>query len=248
MINPLILALDVDAKDAKKIIEELKSSVEIFKIGGRLFTEIGPPIVREIQSQKRKVFLDLKFHDIPLTVAESCRNATRLGVWGLTIHVSGGFDMMKLAAETVQEESIKLGVKTPLIFGVTVLTSLSADDLREVGIARSPLKQVQRLALLAKKSGIDGVVASPNEIAAIRKVCQQNLLVMTPGIRSQKESGKDDQKRVMSAGQAMAAGANYLVVGRPILGAKNRAAAAQEFLKEIHQAHWQHGKKNGRKK
>ena len=106
MINPLILALDVDAKDAKKIIEELKSSVEIFKIGGRLFTEIGPPIVREIQSQKRKVFLDLKFHDIPLTVAESCRNATRLGVWGLTIHGSGGFDMMKLAAETVQEESI----------------------------------------------------------------------------------------------------------------------------------------------
>lgn len=236
MNEKLILALDVDPEQAQTKARALKDTVEIIKIGGRLFTALGPDIVHFVQKQKRNVFLDLKFHDIPLTVAESCRNATRLGVWGLTIHTCGGSNMMKQAAQAVAQEAKKLKIVKPLIFGVTVLTSMSDADLKEVGLRSKALAQVQRLALLAQQSGLDGVVASPCEIAAVRKVCGKKFLVMTPGIRSAQEAGKDDQSRTLTAAQAVQRGADYLVVGRPILKALNPKQAAQVLAKEIEAA------------
>lgn len=234
-MNPLILALDVEPGNAKAVIQELKDDIGIFKIGGRLFTALGPQVVEWVHAAGRKVFLDLKFHDIPATVAGSCRNAARLGVWGLTIHASGGFAMMEAAARAVQEESEALKISKPLIFGVTVLTSLSDEEIRETGIPGSVLMQVQRLAGLAKKAGIDGAVCSGNEIETVRGACGQNFLALVPGIRSSADA-KGDQKRVMTPARAFALGANYIVVGRPILDAPDRVRAARAILKEVPQS------------
>lgn len=230
-MNPIILALDVEPGEAKGLIAELKDSVDIIKIGGRLFTALGPQVIEWVHAAGRKVFLDLKFHDIPLTVSESCRNAARMKVWGLTIHASGGFDMMNAASRAVAEESQLLNITQPLIFGVTVLTSMSDSDLKDVGVESKAIDQVARLAALAKKSGISGVVCSGQEIETIRKACGNDFLVMTPGIRSAKDA-KGDQKRVMTPQRALELGANYLVVGRPILDAPNRAEAAKQILAE----------------
>ena len=234
MTNPVILALDVAPEEAKKLIAELKGSIGIFKIGSRLFTELGPQVVEWVHAAGRQVFLDLKFHDIPLTVSESCRNVARMGVWGFTIHASGGFAMMNEAANAVRDEAKKLGKAAPLVFGVTVLTSLSEPEIREIGFNRTPLEQVRHLAALAKKSGLDGVVSSGNELAAIRGTCGPDFLTVVPGIRAASDARPgEDQKRVMTPKNAIAQGANYLVVGRPILQAKDRAAAAASILQEV---------------
>ena len=227
------MALDVEPGEAQKVIDALKGEIDVFKIGSRLFTALGPEVVEQVHRAGRKVFLDLKFHDIPLTVAESCRNVVRMGVWGFTIHASGGFAMMKEAAFTVREESERLKKQKPLIFGVTVLTSLSDGDLKEVGVGDPALAQVKRMAALAKKAGLDGVVSSGNELTAIREVCGKEFLTVVPGIRSGTGSKGEDQKRVMTARKALEMGADYLVVGRPILEAKDRAEAAREILKEV---------------
>ena len=231
--NPLILALDAELKDAKIIIQELKEEIEIFKIGSRLFTQAGPSAVSWVHREKRKVFLDLKFHDVPKTAEESARNAVRLGVWGFTIHCSGGFAMMKAAARAAQEESKKLKIPKPLIFGVTVLTSLSSSDLRQIGVERSSLAQVQRLARLAKAAGLDGVVASGNEISAVRKICGRSFLIAVPGIRPGSKAS-DDQKRIVTPKSARDLGANFFIVGRPILDSKNRRLSARKFLSEVY--------------
>ncbi|MBI2119705.1 MAG: orotidine-5'-phosphate decarboxylase [Elusimicrobia bacterium] len=232
-LNPLILALDVEAKVAKSLIQELKDTIDIFKIGSRLFTEAGPDSIDWVHAQGKKVFLDLKFHDIPLTAAESSRNIASLGVWGFTIHTSGGFAMMKAVVQSVQEESVKQKKIKPFIFGVTVLTSLSELELKEVGVNFSPAAQVERLVLLAKKAELDGIVSSGLEIEIARKSGGNNFLIVVPGIRSGEELKIEDQKRVMTPQNAIKLGANFLVVGRPILEAKDRIKAAQKLLEQI---------------
>ncbi len=232
--NPLIVALDVEPNELMPLVLELSPLVNIFKIGGRLFTAVGPSAVKEITKLGHKVFLDLKFHDIPLTVAESCRQAVRLGVWGITIHSSGGFGMMKEAVLATIEESKRLNVAKPNLFGVTVLTSMLEGDLKEIGVADSSSDQVKRLANLAKKAGLDGVVASGNEIELIRSSLGKDFLLVVPGIRQSQAEGKEDQKRVMTAKKAMNLGASFLVVGRPILQAKDRIKATKEILSEVY--------------
>ena len=231
--NSLILALDVEPKDAEGLIRDLKDRIDIFKIGGRLFTALGPQGIDAAHECGARVFLDLKFHDIPLTVAESCRNAARLGVWGLTMHASGGFAMMKEAQEALREESKILGIQKPLVFGVTVLTSFSHSDLKSVGIPSSPANQVKRLALLAKKSGLDGVVASGDEIGIIRKACGSKFLTAVPGIRFADGNKEDDQKRTMTPEKAVELGADYLIVGRPILEAEDKIQAVEKIKKVL---------------
>lgn len=233
MAKGLILALDVEPDDAKDVIQNLQAHVDIFKIGGRLFTALGPQVVGWVHACGRKVFLDLKFHDIPLTVAETCRNAARMGVWGLTVHASGGFAMMKSAQDALREESKVLGLQKPLAFGVTVLTSFSHKDLKSVGISSSPGVQVKRLSLLAKKSGLDGVVASGNEIGIVSSACGPKFLTAIPGIRFAEEDKKDDQKRVMTPEKAAGLGADYLIVGRPILQAPDKIQAIKNIKKVI---------------
>ena len=245
-MNKIIVALDVEtAAEAGEIIGELKDSVGAFKIGLQLFTAAGASFVRETVASGVKVFLDLKFHDIPNTVAKASVEAARTGVWMFNLHALGGGEMMTRAVEQVRETCEKEGLIQPKIIGVTVLTSSNEETLREVGIEREVDSQVVSLARLCEKSGLDGVVASPLEIGAIREsVLNQDFLIVTPGIRSQaaeieNRNSKnrfetyDDQKRVMTAGEAVRAGANYLVVGRPILRAKDRRAAARKILEEI---------------
>lgn len=232
-MNPLIVALDVEPNEAKPLIKEIGRHVEIIKIGSRLFTAFGPKVIDWVHENGSKVFLDLKFHDISKTVSEACRNAVRMKVWGMTIHTSGGFNMMHESSKTVYEESKKLKIKKPLIFGITVLTSLSDSDLKEIGVKDKVIFQVKKLALLAKKAGLDGVVSSGNEIETIRKSCGKNFLIMTPGIRPASDAGKDDQKRVMTPAKAISFGADYLVVGRPILEAKDRLKAIEKILDEM---------------
>ncbi len=229
----LILALDVEPGVARKTIHALKDHIEIFKIGNRLFTAFGPQVVKWVHDAGRKVFLDLKFHDIPVTVAEACRNAARMKVWGLTIHTSGGFAMMREAQAAAADESRKLGVRKPLIFGVTVLTSLSKSDLKEAGVNASPQAQVKRLALLAQKAGLDALVASGQEIEMLRATVGQKMVLGIPGIRPADANKKDDQKRVMTPEKAMKLGANYVIVGRPILEAKNKAETIHQIMRAI---------------
>ena len=229
----LILALDVEPEEAKKYINDLAPHIEIFKIGGRLFTALGPQVVRWARDAGGKVFLDLKFHDIPATVAGSVRYAVRMGVWGLTVHASGGFDMMKEAQAAARDEAQKLKVSKPIIFGVTVLTSFSKGDLFSVGVKASPRVQVQRLAALAKKAGLDAIVASGEEIAAVRKITGKKMLIGVPGIRPAEGRKKDDQKRIMTPEKAVALGADYLIVGRPILEASDKFKVVEQIKRVL---------------
>ncbi len=229
----LILALDVEPGHAKAMIRELRDHIEIFKIGHRLFTALGPQVVQWVHDAGRKVFLDLKFHDIPLTVAEACRNAVRMKVWGLTVHTSGGFDMMREAQKSITEESRRLKIVKPLVFGVTVLTSMSESDLMTVGVNASPKAQVKRLALLAKKSGLDALVASGQEIEMLRKMVGERMILGIPGIRLVDAGKKDDQKRVMTPEKAISLGADYVIIGRPILEAKNKIETIHKIARAI---------------
>ena len=233
----LIVALDVDSKDrALDLFEALRDVVGMFKIGSQLFTAAGPDIVRSIVAKGGRVFLDLKFHDIPNTVAAAGVEATRLGVSIFNIHAAGGAEMMKRTAAAVDEAAARESLVKPKVIAVTLLTSMDENTLAQIGIDDQPLSLVARWAQLASDCGLDGVVASPKEIAVIRQtVTRRDFLIVTPGIRSASAAG-DDQRRVLTAAQAIGAGADYLVVGRPILSAKDPAAAAREIVEEIYNA------------
>lgn len=228
--NPIIAALDVpSAESALGLARKLAPVVGAFKIGSELFTSAGPGIVKEIRSTGAAVFLDLKFHDIPNTVAKSVAAAARLDIQMLTIHASGGPAMMKAAEKAAQEAAQSLGRPAPLVLGVTVLTSMDSNELSEVGCQPNVGHQVERLASLAVKSGLRGLVCSPLEIADLREIIPQEVQLVTPGIRSGREKG-DDQKRTLTAKEALQAGANWLVIGRPIYAAKDPRAAAEEIV------------------
>jgi len=240
----IIVALDVaTAAEARSIIAELRGEVGAFKIGLQLFTAAGASFVRETIEAEIKLFLDLKFHDIPNTVAKASMEAARLGVWMFNLHALGGAEMMRRAVEATREISDKENLTQPKIISVTVLTSANRETLKEVGIEREMREQVLNLARLTAKCGLDGVVASPLEIEAIGAAIEKkDFLIVTPGIRSDAETRNekrnkletiDDQKRVMTAKEAVAAGANYLVIGRPILQAEDRISAVRKIIEEI---------------
>ena len=229
MTNRILVALDVDTADAAHALaDQLRGHVGGFKIGSRLFTGHGPSIVENLVKRGDRVFLDLKFHDIPNTVAGAVAAATRLGVWMVNVHASGGHTMMKAARDAADTESVRLGQPRPLVIAVTMLTSLSDETMGEIGVADALSAQVGRLAVLAQSAGLDGVVAAPQEIALIRNRCGDSFEIVTPGIRSASDD-KADQRRTMTASEALAAGASYLVVGRPIIAAADPRAAAERI-------------------
>jgi orotidine-5'-phosphate decarboxylase len=226
--NPIIAALDVPtAEAALKLAQQIAPAVGAFKIGGELFTASGPDIVRRIRDTGAAVFLDLKFHDIPNTVAKAVASAVRMDVQMLTIHTSGGSEMMRAAEQSAQQTALQSGGKAPLVLGVTVLTSMDGNALSEIGLDTNVGKQVERLAALAVKSGLRGLVCSPLEIVALRPIVRSNVQLVTPGIRTGAEKA-DDQKRTLSPREALDAGASWLVIGRPIYAAENPRAAARK--------------------
>jgi orotidine-5'-phosphate decarboxylase len=237
-MNPLLVALDVDSADrARDLAAHLSGAVGGVKIGSQLFTAEGPEIVRDFVTHGHRVFLDLKFHDIPNTVAGAVRSATRLGAWMVTVHACGGGPMLRAARTAAEETSRSLGVPRPLLVAVTVLTSLDEETLHSVGVTRPLPAQVEALAVLARESGMDGVVASPQEVAAIRARVGRDFIVVTPGIRPAPVEGtaspRDDQARTLTAAQALALGSSYLVVGRPIVAAADPREAALSLSREI---------------
>ena len=230
----LIVALDVEsAQQARDLISSLRDLVGMFKVGSQLFTAAGPKIVREIVEAGSRVFLDLKFHDIPNTVLSAGIEATRLGVSIFNVHALGGSEMMRRTADAVSEIALNEGLERPLVIAVTILTSADTQQLTEIGINSNPAEQVVRLSLLAEAAGMDGVVASPHEIANVRSVVnRRNFKIITPGVRPA-EAALHDQKRVMTPSQAILAGADYIVVGRPITNAPNPLNAARLIVEEI---------------
>ena len=233
MRNPIIAALDVPtAEAALKLAEQLAPVTGGFKIGSELFTAAGPDIVRRIHDTGAAVFLDLKFHDIPNTVARAVAAAVRLDVQMLTIHTSGGLEMMRAAEASAQQAAKADGRTAPLVLGVTVLTSSNDSTLAEIGCEPNVGAQVERLARLAVKAGLRGLVCSPLEIVALRKILPAQVQLVTPGIRTGAEKA-DDQKRTLTPREAIAAGANWLVIGRPICAAENPRAAAEKILESL---------------
>ena len=229
----IIFALDVEHfREAQKWVSLLKDRVGIFKVGKQLFTHSGPKVIDMIRQKGQNVFLDLKYHDIPNTVAKAGEEATKLNVTMFNLHALGGFEMMKKTVEASRAVAKTLGIPKPIILAVTILTSMDQDSMKEVGIQGPVQEEVGRLALLSMKAGIDGVVASPQEINVIRQRCGEKFIIVTPGIRSPTEK-KDDQKRTMSPKEAVAAGANYLVIGRPIKEAKDPIEAVQRIIEDI---------------
>ena len=226
----IVVALDVSTRiQALKIVDKLAGRVGMFKIGNQLFSSEGPQIVREIVAKGEKVFLDLKYHDIPNTVAGAASAATRLGVSVFNVHASGGVPMMQAAARAATETASRESIERPIVLGVTVLTSIDSDILKTIGIADGAESHVLRLAELAKHGGLDGVVASPLEIRAIRdRINDDRFVLLIPGIRPAKQD--DDQKRTSSPAEALRAGANYLVIGRPITEAADPALAVEEII------------------
>jgi orotidine-5'-phosphate decarboxylase len=230
----IVLALDLDSdREALAVADELAGSVGMFKVGHQLFTAYGPDIVRRIIQKGGKVFLDLKYHDIPNTVAKASAEAVKLGVAIFNVHALGGADMMRAAAASAGETAEFLGVPAPLVLAVTVLTSMDEQGLRrELKISRSLPREVSHLARMAQRAGMGGVVASPQEIKLLRRAIKQPFVVLTPGVRPL-WAASDDQKRIMTPGQAVSAGADYIVVGRPVLKAKDRSEAVEKIIAEI---------------
>ena len=230
----LIVALDVDTPGrALELHDALREHVTTFKVGMQLFTAAGPDLVRQLVSRGSQVFLDLKYHDIPNTVAMAAVEATRLGVKMFNVHASGGREMMQLAAGAVAEVTAREGLAKPIMLGVTLLTSADQETLQQLGITDSPAQVVRRMAALAKSSGLDGVVASAHELQLIRdEVRDPEFVIVCPGIRSAQDA-THDQRRSMSAGEAILGGADYLVVGRPVLGAGDPVKASIALQEEI---------------
>jgi len=229
----LIFAMDVAYfEDAQRFVRLLKNRVGLFKVGKQLFTHAGPKVLDMIRQHGQRAFLDLKFHDIPNTVAKASQEATRLEVAMFNVHALGGLEMMKAAVQATREKAKELGTRKPLLLAVTVLTSLDDRSLRQVGIEGGVEEVVSRLARLAAEAGMDGVVASPREIGLIRKACGQDFVVVTPGVRPV-AAAKDDQRRIMTPGDAIKAGADYLVIGRPIQHAPDPVQAVERIVEEI---------------
>ncbi|MEE2790678.1 MAG: orotidine-5'-phosphate decarboxylase [Acidobacteriota bacterium] len=231
-MEQLLVALDVDSRGrALELCNQLRGTVGGFKIGSRLFTSEGPSLVSTLVEHGDRVFLDLKYHDIPTVVAEAVQAAIRLGTWMLTVHTAGGLKMLQAASDAARQAD-----RPPLVVGVTVLTSLNSEELRRIGIHRTVPDQVEGLAQLATDAGLDGIVASPQEVARLRARLGQNITIVTPGIRGGKGTGtplSDDQIRTLGPAQALRAGANYLVVGRPIIASPDPPAAAQAIVSEL---------------
>jgi len=231
--NPIIAALDVPtAEQALKLAKEIAPAVGALKIGSELFTAAGPDIVRRVRGAGATVFLDLKFHDIPNTVAKAVAAATRLDVQMLTVHTGGGMEMMRAAEEAAQQTALQSGRNAPLVLGVTVLTSLESTALAEIGCESAVGRQVERLAQLAVRAGLRGLVCSPLEIIGLRQILPGHVQLVTPGIRMGAEKA-DDQKRTLTPREALDAGADWLVIGRPIYAAENPRAAAEKILKSL---------------
>ena len=222
----IIIALDVPTRaDALRLVQQLSPQISIFKVGLQLFTAEGPDMVRELLASGVRIFLDLKLHDIPNTVGRAVESASKLGVHMLTIHLSGGLEMIA-AAVSARSEVLA-------ILGVSVLTSSNEQTLKETGVASSMADQVLRLAQLGKKAGLQGIVCSPHEIDLLRANLPRSIKLVVPGIRSA-ATPAGDQKRVMTAAEAFAKGADYVVIGRPITGSPNPAEAAAQILNEVH--------------
>jgi len=231
--NKLIVALDVDTVDqARQLVARLRDVVGMFKVGSQLFTSAGPALVREIVGGGNKVFLDLKFHDIPNTVAAAAVEATRLRVSIFNVHASGGSEMMERTAQAVAETSQQEQLPKPAVIAVTLLTSANEATLREIGIDAPPEKLVSHLARMAASAGLDGVVASPLEAPVIRIATSPDFLIVTPGVRPS-GSTAGDQKRITTPREAIERGADYIVVGRPILSAPDPVYAATQIIEEI---------------
>lgn len=230
----VVVALDVETgARALELVQTLRGQVGMFKVGKQLFTAEGPDLVRRIVAAGERVFLDLKYHDIPATVAKAGVEAARLGVSIFNVHASGGREMMREATHSVADLCARERIARPTMLAVTVLTSLNDEGLAETGVSDAVSTHVVRLARLAKECGMDGVVASPLEIELIRReVAAEDFVVLTPGIRPA-GSSTDDQKRVMTPARAIAAGADYIVIGRPITGAPDPADAARAIVAEI---------------
>lgn len=227
----IIIALDVDSRDrALQFVEALSPLATYFKIGSQLFTACGPALIRDLAHRGLKIFLDLKFHDIPQTVAKAVAEAARLKVAMLNVHASGGMSMLQAATRPLAD--IGPEQSKPHLIAVTMLTSISEAEGREIGFSLPPAEQAVRLALMAHRAGLDGVVASPLEIEPIRKACGDKFLIVSPGIRPEHSSG-GDQVRIATPQAALQAGADYLVIGRPILEARDPRAAFQEILDSL---------------
>ena len=226
--SPIVVALDYpQAAPALAMADLLDPSACRVKVGKELYTAEGPAIVENLMKKGFEVFLDLKFHDIPNTCAKAVGAAARLGIWMVNVHASGGRRMMEAARNELEKQSYQ-----PLLIGVTVLTSMDASDLADLGLDVTPEQQVARLARLAKTSGLDGVVCSANEVGIIRENCGSDFLTVTPGIRPS-WSDNQDQKRVMTPEEAVAAGVSYMVIGRPITQTANPAEACARILASL---------------
>jgi len=224
----IIVPLDFNTTEqALQLVEKLKPDLCRLKVGKELFTTAGPDLVEKLINKGFDIFLDLKFHDIPTTVAKACAVAADMGVWMLNVHASGGSEMMSLAREEIEKKSHR-----PLLIGVTILTSMNQEALAELGIQCSVEEQVMRLARLTSDAGLDGVVCSAHEVKMLRDNLDREFKLVTPGIRPG-GSNKDDQKRVMTPGQAINAGSDYLVIGRPITQAKDPVQALKDISEEI---------------
>jgi orotidine-5'-phosphate decarboxylase len=229
------VALDVDgAERALAVAGQVRGIAGGLKVGSRLFTMAGPDLVRRLVDSGARVFLDLKFHDIPNTVAQAVDAAVRTGAWMINVHASGGAAMMQAAARAAAEAAAATGAQPPLVIGVTVLTSMDEETLTQTGVTRPLVDQVLALARMAQSAGLHGVVASPQETTAIRRACGPQFVIVTPGIRGASAGQeKNDQLRTLGPAEAIKAGATYIVVGRPIIGAPDPAAAARSIVDEL---------------
>lgn len=233
--DKICVALDVDGLgQAERLAKLLSPYVGVFKIGLQLFTSEGPRVVEVVRNAGGRVFLDLKFHDIPNTALNAAKVAVRMGVFMTNVHSMGGTKMMRAVADAVREEAEKADVDIPLMIGVTVLTSMSDEELKDDLLVNvSAEEYVAHLAGKAEVAGMDGVVCSPREIGVLREKIRNDFVLVTPGIRPQWSFGKDDQSRVMTPRKAIEAGSDFIVVGRPITGAKDPTKAAQMLLEEL---------------
>lgn len=231
--DKIIIALDVDTGEkALAIVEKLKNDVKLFKIGFELFSSCGPEIVEAVTRKGCGVFLDLKYHDIPNTVAKASVSVTRLGTFMFNVHALGGYDMMKKTADAVRAEAQRLKIAKPKVIAVTVLTSMDETALLNVGIRESMGDEVLRLARLAKSAGLDGVVASPAEIKLLRASLGRDFLIVTPGVRPA-WAPAGDQKRIAAPKEAITDGADFIVVGRPVTDAPDMVLAVRKITEEI---------------
>ena len=234
-MDKLLVALDVETGErAMQLATALRGVAGGFKVGSRLFTSEGPALVRALVDAGARVFLDLKYHDIPNTVEQAVEAAVHTGAWMINVHAAGGSAMMQAAARAARDASTRLGRPLPLMIAVTVLTSMDQEALRAVGVERPVLDQVIALACLTQQAGLQGVVASPQETPAIRKACGPDFHIVTPGIRGASAGAeRNDQSRTMGPAEAVRAGASYIVVGRPIIAAADPRAAAEAIAHEL---------------